>query len=73
MGIIISGAARAGVLAKNQKELENKVIVLLANFDGPEEKYHVREEILKQLRSAVREYEDMEIVSLEKVKYINLM
>ena len=66
MGIIISGAARAEVLAKNQKELENKVIVLPAKFDGPEEKYHVREEILKQLRPAVREYEDMEIVPREE-------
>ena len=61
MGIIISGAAGAGGLAKNQEELENKAIVLLAKFDGREEKYHGCEEILKQLWSPVREYEDMEI------------
>ena len=73
MGIIISGAAGAGGLAKNQEELENKAIVLLAKFDGREEKYHGCEEILKQLWLAVSEYEDMEIAPLEKVKSINLM
>ena len=66
MGIIISGAAGAQVLAKNQKELENKVIVLPAKFDAREEKYHVCEASLKQDRSAVREYEDMEIVPREE-------
>ena len=45
----------------------DKLIVLVANFDGPDKKYGVTETILSQLRAAVKEYEDVEIQSLDEV------
>ena len=45
----------------------DKLIVLVANFDGPDQKYGVTETILSQLRTAVKEYEDVEIQSLDEV------
>jgi len=49
------------------KVTENKVVVLVAQFDGPEEKYGVRDQILEQLREATKNYKDTEIIALDEV------
>lgn len=44
----------------------NKVIILVADFDGPEAKnYRVTENILRQLKDACHDYNDMEVKALE--------
>lgn len=47
--------------------IEKKVVVLVAQFDGPEDQFHLRDEILKQLKAATNKYKDTEIVPLEEI------
>jgi len=43
-------------------ETEKKVIVLVAQFDGPEETYGLQNQILEDLRLATQEYDDIVII-----------
>jgi len=49
------------------KVTEKKVVVLVAKFDGPEEKYHLRDEILKQLKATTKNYGDTEILPFDEI------
>lgn len=45
----------------------NKLIILIADFDGPDtQKYRVTETIVEQLREATTEYKDLEIKTLRE-------
>ena len=44
----------------------DKIIILIANFDGPDQDYGVTETIIEQLREATREYSDVRIQALNK-------
>ncbi|MBE7432380.1 MAG: hypothetical protein HS100_00550 [Anaerolineales bacterium] len=46
---------------------EDKVIVLIAKFDGPEDEYGIRDEMIEQLREATKGYEDTEIIAAEEM------
>jgi tetratricopeptide (TPR) repeat protein len=50
----------------NQTE-EDKVIVLVAAFDGPEEKYGLRRQMLEDLQEATKGYEDTVIIEGDDV------
>lgn len=65
---IVAGVAGwVGWQGQNQAK-ENKVIVLVAEFDGSaEEKYHLRDELLRQLKATTKEYSDTEIIALDDV------
>ncbi len=45
---------------------EDKVIVLIAKFDGPEDEYGLRDEMIEQLRKTTKGYEDTEIITAEE-------
>jgi tetratricopeptide (TPR) repeat protein len=49
------------------KETEDKVVVLVAQFDGPEEKYGLRDQIMEELRQATKGYKDTYIIDGEEV------
>lgn len=65
---IVAGVAGwVGWQGQNQAK-ENKVIVLIAKFDGSaEDKYHLRDELLKQLKSTTKEYDDTEVIAFDEV------
>ncbi len=44
------------------KAAEDKVIVLVAQFDGPEDKYGLRRQIMEDLRDATEGYDDTVII-----------
>lgn len=46
---------------------EDKVIVFIAKFDGPEDEYGLRDEMIEQLREATKGYEDTEIIAAEEM------
>lgn len=66
ISVIAGGAGWIGWQSKIEAN-EDKLIVLVAQFDGPEEDYHLRDEILKQLRLTTKNYPDTEIIPFEKV------
>lgn len=50
-----------------QSQPPNKIIVLVANFEGPgPENYRVTETIIEQLRGAIKKYDDVEVKTLKK-------
>lgn len=49
------------------KAREGKVIVLITKFDGPEEEYGLRDEMIEQLREATKNYDDTEIIAAEEL------
>lgn len=68
LGIILAGiVSGVWILAKKKTEQENKLIILIAKFDGPEEKYHLRDEILRQLKLGIKDFGDTEIVPIDEV------
>lgn len=58
----LGGCVGAIALILRRQALEAKTVILVARFDGPEDKYAVRDELLEQLRSATRDYQDIEIM-----------
>lgn len=59
-------AATATQQSINQAR-EEKLILLITNFDGPEDVYGIRNELVEELRQAVQNYDDTEIVTIEEV------
>lgn len=68
LAITVVGGVVGGIgwRSYNQTQ-EDKVIVLVAKFDGPEDEYHLRDEILRQLKTTTKDYTDTAIVPLEEV------
>jgi tetratricopeptide (TPR) repeat protein len=68
-GLIIylaAGGIGGNALIQHRKGLKEKTVVLVANFDGPEERYGVTNEVLENLNAAVAGYDDIQIISLGK-------
>jgi tetratricopeptide (TPR) repeat protein len=58
-------AGGAGYHLYRQAQPPNKVIVLIADFDGPQpEQYRVTETVLGRLRAALKPYDDVRVVAL---------
>ena len=53
--------------AQAQQEMENKLVVVIATFEGPEEVYGVRNEIVESLNSAFAQDEEVKIVTVYDV------
>jgi len=69
-GLIISlvaGGIGGNALIQHRKWLNERVVILVANIDGPEEQYGVTNELLEQLNSAIADYEDVQVISLGKI------
>lgn len=49
------------------KTQEDKVVVLVAQFDGPEENYGLHDQIMEDLRQATKGYTDTEIIDGKEV------
>ncbi|MFN8469044.1 MAG: tetratricopeptide repeat protein [Caldilineaceae bacterium] len=63
--LCVTAALSIAYLGWQNHMLEQKVIVLVADFDGPEPlEYRVTDEVLRQLRQALENYEDTVVVSL---------
>lgn len=60
-------AGGLGYYFYEQAQPPTKVIILVANFDGPDpEKYRVSETVLERLGAAMKPYSDVEVISLGK-------
>ncbi len=46
----------------HRQETKNKLVLLIANIDGPEEIYGFTNELLEQLDAAVKDYQDIQII-----------
>ena len=58
-------AIGSGYYSYQQVQTRNKVILLVANLDGPEpQKYRVTETVLARLRQALARYDDVQILAL---------
>ena len=64
---LVAGVAIWGAWTSYKQEQDKKIIVLVARFDGPEDKYHLRDEILKQLKAVASDYEDTEVIPLGEI------
>ena len=65
---LIVGSFGGNALFRHRKELKNKLIILIATFDVPEETYAMTDELTEQLHEAIVDYEDIEIIQLgEKI------
>ncbi|MGI9175381.1 MAG: hypothetical protein ACR2GR_08715, partial [Rhodothermales bacterium] len=58
------GLASTGVWWHAQRALIHKTIVLVADFEGPDNRYKVTETLLSRLRRETSEYKDIEIKAL---------
>ena len=68
LAITVLGGVVGGVGWQSyNKTQEEKVIVLVAQFDGPEEKYGLRTELMEKLKSATKDNPNIEIDTTEKV------
>jgi tetratricopeptide (TPR) repeat protein len=46
---------------------ESKIVVLVAKFDGPEDKYGIRTELIEKLKATTKDYPNIEIDTTEQV------
>ncbi len=49
------------------KAVKDKMVILIARFDGPEEKYGLRDQIMEELHSASKGYDDTVIIDGKEV------
>jgi len=63
--IPLLAASGVGYYFYQQARPPHKIIILIANFDGPEpEKYRVTETVLARLRAALERYRDLQVEAL---------
>ncbi|MBE0681289.1 MAG: tetratricopeptide repeat protein [Anaerolineales bacterium] len=72
LGIVVVGSGIGGwLLYKNSvsqaEALEKKIIILVAQFDGPEETYGLRAQIMEELHNAAKENSDVVIVDSQEI------
>jgi tetratricopeptide (TPR) repeat protein len=64
--VIAAVVSWRGMQSYNQTQ-EDKVIVLVAQFDGPEDIYGLHDQIIEDLRQATKEYDDTVIIDGKEV------
>ena len=57
----------AQATAQAQQELENKLVVVITTFEGPEEVYGLRNEIVESLNSAFSQDDEIKIITVENI------
>ena len=72
LGIVVIGSGIGGwLLYKNSisqaQVLEKKIIILVAQFDGPEETYGLRSQIMEEFHKAAKENNDIVIVDAKEI------
>ncbi len=65
--ILLSAAAGTGLLLHHRARLKEQFIVVVARFNGPEEAYGLRNELLEDLRQAFADDPDVRIVALNEI------
>ncbi len=67
--VIIFIAAESGLwlFFKNQQKIEDKVIVLVSQFDGPEEIYGIHRQVMEDLQKAIKGYDDIIVLDGDKL------
>jgi tetratricopeptide (TPR) repeat protein len=50
-----------------REELSTQVIAVIAAFDGPEDKYGIRNQIIEQLTSSLADFKDIKIIPVEEI------
>ena len=68
LGFVFIGLAIGGVgLVQHRRALEEKLIVLIAAFEGPEEVYGLRNEIIESLNADFGDAEEIEIIIIDEI------
>jgi tetratricopeptide (TPR) repeat protein len=67
LGTLALSLSAAGISLYMSNSPPDQVIISVADFDGPEpQKYRVTETVIERLRSATKEYDDVQIVALNQ-------
>ncbi len=65
---LVAGGVSGYLIYRHQQDLKDKVIILIAIMDGPEDKYGITNQLIEQLNNSVDDYDDTLIVALgEKI------
>lgn len=68
LGILWFGAGISGwLLYKDWRELNNKLIVVIANFGGPEDIYGLRDELFENLSTNFKDNQKVEIIGVDEI------
>jgi len=66
--IVVAGTLFVTKTYVRIQQLEEKVVILVANFDGSEpQKYRITEELLLGLRNSLNNYDDVTVLPLDRV------
>jgi hypothetical protein len=65
IGFLLSAVTYWIYLKLEEKNAKKKVIILVANFDGPEPvKYQVTSTIINNLKDKLRNYDDVDVIAI---------
>lgn len=68
MGVVFAGLFLGVSLYFQQRsEQKDNLIIVIATFDGPEEKYHLRDTIYQQVKTVTQKYRDTTIIPVNDV------
>jgi len=68
LALVFIGAIVGGVsVVKHRQALEEKLVVMIAAFEGPEEVYGIRNEMIEILNADFSNDEDIEIIALPEI------
>lgn len=65
--VFVLGLFGIGVLFQRRQALQNKLVVLIATFQGPEEVYGLRNEIIEKLNADFPNNNDVEIIKINDI------
>ncbi len=65
--MLLGALTGTALLLRHRARLQAQFTIVIARFDGPEEAYGVRDELLERLREAFAEDPEVRIVALDKV------
>ena len=65
--LLLSALVGMYLLGKHRQELKEKLVIMIAAFEGPEEVYGLRNEIIENLNADFSNDEDVEIVIIDDV------
>ncbi len=65
--VFLAGLVGVGVLFQRRQALQEKLVVLIATFEGPEEVYGLRNEIIEKLNADFPNDAEVEIVKIDDV------
>ena len=66
LNLLLAGVAGIGLLRHHHNQLAQQYTLVVAQFDGPEDQYGLRAELLEQLRAAFADEPNVRIVALNE-------